>query len=648
MPTLSETPSAELTLENWDREAVEKKLANLPLLLLVKRAPPVDDYEQRRIILFIHGLNSSARTWIPMLSAAYETPELRSYDFGLFTYETALFTRLRFFRRAPRAEDWARVLANAIQTSVLEQERYDSFVLVAHSMGGLISKFAIRYLLETNRAAVSHLSCMFTYGTPNQGSDRAGAISAVFSQDLKFLRAFSSPLEDLQTFWNSKISPEPGPPGKLTIHERAIVSIKDRWVAPASGISALPEKFVRRIASTHGGLIVPDGPADQRLRWFVDQLAAIQRQSACSLIEIRNGWEGEDFLGDDDEIGTTLVSKLFDATLVLDVGASDGVAKGDYFALFHESTAVRDADGRVIDRIPGSMSTVRAIDVKDRVTYCRLKSFAYQQGMQNVSAMVEDLSDQGVEEVDSEVIARLMLSLFGRRAVRIPRAESDAAALVSDIYDRTLDPDLDEPSREKELLRLLNASREFLDKNRFSLMADNMAYREAWSSKELGRYDDARLQFEKFLERYPFSPSVSGARRAIEEIGYRRAWQKSEHSPESQLKLAAFLVKEGIDVEKSAALALDAFYAKPGLLQAIPFQLRFVLTARYVWHEVLGQSLESPEAMGDMLIKYRDDAAFREETRQVVEKGAPERAALLLQLLESTSKDWKVPADPPA
>jgi hypothetical protein len=78
------------------------------------------------------------------------------------------------------------------------------------------------------------------------------------------------------------------------VQERAVVSLKDYWVAPASGISPLPEAFIQRLASSHTGLLKPIGPTDPRLSWFVGQLQAIQRRLECSLIDIKDGWRPDD------------------------------------------------------------------------------------------------------------------------------------------------------------------------------------------------------------------------------------------------------------------------------------------------------------------------------------------------------------------
>jgi pimeloyl-ACP methyl ester carboxylesterase len=634
MPTPSDIPLRQLTLSNWAPVDVQNALEERPLLLHLRRQRSPGQPQLKRIILLVHGLNSSAATWLTFLAQAFQVPELEVFDFGLFNYQTSLFSRLNPFQRLPHPEDWAKVLASVIRNTIVSQERYDSYVLVGHSMGGLVSKFAIRHLMENDKPAATRLHSLFTYGTPNHGSDRANALGAVFSPDLALLRAFSAPIQDLQSFWNTRISALPDTPGKYTVHERAVVSVKDYWVAPASGISSLPEAFVERLASSHTALLKPVGPNDPRISWFVDQLRAIQRLSECTLIEIREGPRAEDFVGDD--VGQKLIKGLFGARFVLDAGTADRVAKGDKFGLYYASTEVKDADGRVIDRIPSSMNLLGAIDVKERVTYCKLESFSYGAALESMDHALNALEKREDDSLAETEIEKLVLALFGRRAIRIQRAESDAHEKLEDIYGRVIDEKRGTIPRRKALLELLTACRDFLVAYPGSVLADQAAFREAWSTMELDRFEDAELLFERFCEDYPFSTSVEGARRWIEEIRLRIELRDSKDAPEAQLRLAEYLLKQERSVDEGIRLGFEAYARKPELLHRISAPLRFILTGQYLFHEVLGMDLEAPEPMGALVEQYRSDPAQRDQIRANIEaKAPPERAALLLPLLDS-------------
>jgi pimeloyl-ACP methyl ester carboxylesterase len=634
MATPSEIPLRQVALSQWSSADVQTALDERPLLLHLQRVRSQPSHNRKRIILFVHGLSSSAATWLTFLTHAFSRPELEPYDFGMFNYQTSVVSRLNPFQRLPRPEDWARVLASVIRNTVLAQERYDSFVLVGHSMGGLVSKFAIRYLLESDMSAASRLHSLFTYGTPNHGSDRANVLGALLSPDLALLRAFSSPIQDLLTFWNTRISALPDTPGRFIVHERALVSAKDYWVAQSSGISSLPEAFVERIASSHAGLLRPAGPGDPRLSWFVNQLQAIQRRSECTLIEMREGPAPDDFLGDD--AGEKLAQALFRARFVLDAGSADGVTKGEQFGLYYEPEEVKDKHGRVIDRIPGPMNLLGAIEVKERVTYCALESFAYEAGFRRLGDALKSLNGPEDAALEQAQINALVLSLFGRIARRIPRTESEGHKRLEDIYGRVLDEEVGSAPRRKILVELTVASRDFLTASPTSVFADHAAFQEAWATMGLERYDEAEQLFERFCENYPFSTSVSGARAWIDEIQLRIALRDSTNAPEPQLALAEYLVKKQTNPEEAMRLGFDAYERKPALLGRMSPALRFFVAAEYVFHQVLDMDIEAPEAMSALLATYANDPAERIQTRARIESKVPlPRAAMLIQLLDS-------------
>jgi pimeloyl-ACP methyl ester carboxylesterase len=596
--------------------------------------------------VFVHGLASSAMTWLPFLAEAFPASELQVFDFAVFNYQTSLVSRFNPFQRLPRVEEWARVLANTIRTTLVSQERYDSFVLVGHSMGGLVCKFAIRYLLEDDTATTRRLHSLFTYGTPNYGSERAGFIGSLFSPDLAFLRAFGASIHDLQTFWNSRISAVPETEGKLTVHERAVMSAKDYLVSPVSSIGGLPEKFILRLASNHTALTVPAGPGDPRLAWFIEQLRAIGRQSECSLLEIRNGPNAEMFAAalQGEQGVTQLLLALFQIIFVLDIGNLDGVAKEDRFALYYESTEIRDHHGRIIDRISGQANLLTAIEVRERATYCKLTGFSYGAALENFQRSIDKLQKEDDEQLDDAQLGELVFSIFGRRAKRIPRHESDAAKAMENIKERINNEQPKSRTRDNALLELLEAARDFVKNCPGSILADGAAFNEAWSMKELGRYEEAEKLFERFLENYPFSTAATGAREWIEEIQYRVRLRDSHEAPEQQLELAEYLLAKEQDIDDAVALAFEAYCRMPALLTRMKSSVRFMLACRYALHESLGMDLQAPEAMAALLKQYKADPNLRQQTRVAIEaKAAPDRAQILLQLLDAASADWKQP-----
>src|SRR5262249_12739508 len=106
--------------------------------------------------------------------------------------------------------------------------------------------------------------------------------------------------------------------------------------------------------------------------------------------------------------------------------------------------------------------------------------------------------EDGVEQVDALQFEKLVLALFGRDAIRIPRCEADAAEALDKIYSRARDVEPRSPGREKATRELLAATEAFLETYPGSLLAEDAAYRQARSIMQLGRYEEAKEAFERF------------------------------------------------------------------------------------------------------------------------------------------------------
>src|SRR5262249_31443501 len=146
---------------------------------------------------------------------------------------------------------------------------------------------------------------------------------------------------------------------------------------------------------------------------------------------------------------------IFDAIFVLDAGTVDTVEKNDQFALAYEPTIVRGHGGDMLDRLPAITNILEAVEVHERVCYCKLMGLAYEPALARLSSAIEELEQQGIDEIGDAQIEKLILSMFGRRAVRIPREESRAAGVVKSAYSRVLEED-GRASRDKALRALLH------------------------------------------------------------------------------------------------------------------------------------------------------------------------------------------------
>jgi class 3 adenylate cyclase/tetratricopeptide (TPR) repeat protein/pimeloyl-ACP methyl ester carboxylesterase/DNA polymerase III delta prime subunit len=218
------------------------------------------------VLVFVHGLTGSPfDTWGNFPQLAFADPELGMADVGLFKYDSSIL-RWRNLRLAPERpiQDIAAELSDIVRDH-LHAYRHVSFI--AHSLGGLITKFALRRIIDFHRDTTPNRYSLFLVGTPNHGSAWASRIPSpallLFSPEIACLRMFSSELEELQTFWNSRVRHDPKDnPDRVLITERAIISGLDRFVARGSGVGTLPDQYVRRVPRSHTQLAKPTGDTD--------------------------------------------------------------------------------------------------------------------------------------------------------------------------------------------------------------------------------------------------------------------------------------------------------------------------------------------------------------------------------------------------
>ena len=105
--------------------------------------------------MFIHGLGGKRyghrATWGDF--PRYLFQDFPNLDVALVQYRTAL-GRVQFWKSIDLADEGI-VLADAIR----DLAEYKNVIIIAHSMGGLLTGAAIRYLLNTNQKEIGRASC---------------------------------------------------------------------------------------------------------------------------------------------------------------------------------------------------------------------------------------------------------------------------------------------------------------------------------------------------------------------------------------------------------------------------------------------------------------------------------------------------------
>lgn len=180
-----------------------------------------------KLIIFIHGLMGSQETWITqegsiptIASQLIKTTEINTiYDFAFFEYESnvkapskagnLLRSTFNQFLRKHEAVAFnlpVDTIAKALETQVnVHCLDYEEFVLIGHSMGGLVSKAYICSQLSQQKShKVSHF---ISLAVPHNGSELATFAKYIVKThpQLKDLSPLNPFLEQLTSTW---IKPE--------------------------------------------------------------------------------------------------------------------------------------------------------------------------------------------------------------------------------------------------------------------------------------------------------------------------------------------------------------------------------------------------------------------------------------------------------
>ena len=118
------------------------------------------------LVVFVHGLSGKGyATWDSFPKLVFESQGSTVVDVAVFDYFSG---KRRIFRVRPRAH----LVANSLAQCIAEvQSKYSQIFLVAHSMGGLISKDAVRIYLEkydSDRTLLKRVSGIVLFGGSSQ------------------------------------------------------------------------------------------------------------------------------------------------------------------------------------------------------------------------------------------------------------------------------------------------------------------------------------------------------------------------------------------------------------------------------------------------------------------------------------------------
>lgn len=224
----------------------------------------------RTIVIFVHGILSSAATWDKFLTLIKSDDDLRNFHGTTFDYPSPVL-EVDPRRRIPDYDAIADALSLFISR---DAEDFDRAVIVTHSQGGLIAQRYIAQMLRSGRGLdLRKISRVVMFSCPNDGADfllgvRRGLWAWRHAQERQ-LRPLNEQVADARrvvlerAVFAKDISPSTCP-----IPFSVYAGLSDNIVKPGSAKGAFP--IGGSLPGDHNSIIAPDSPSHasyRTLKW---------------------------------------------------------------------------------------------------------------------------------------------------------------------------------------------------------------------------------------------------------------------------------------------------------------------------------------------------------------------------------------------
>ena len=178
----------------------------------------IHDKGLRNLIIFVHGFTGDNRTWLNTQKTSFPNMILdeneinNNFDVAYFNYYTKLISlpKLNLAKRLFQSF-WSKKLTmkniDIIELGeFLKSEihykcsKYDSIIIIAHSMGGLVAKSYILSEYETDK--LSKVKLFLSLAVPHNGSDWASYGQVIFNNiQISDLKPLSKTIVSLNSKW---------------------------------------------------------------------------------------------------------------------------------------------------------------------------------------------------------------------------------------------------------------------------------------------------------------------------------------------------------------------------------------------------------------------------------------------------------------
>ncbi|BFU45340.1 hypothetical protein [Krasilnikovia sp. MM14-A1004] len=257
----------DLIQDDYAEPVADRALLDEPLV--VHRHAGLSDCAT--LVVFVHGLGGrrygTRPTWGEFPRLIFQ--ELPDVDVGIYEY-VSLRGRVRFWRSVD-LEVEAEVLAGVLR----QASTYQRIVLVAHSMGGLLCKAAVRFLIESGEFRhPPYVSGLIMMATPQAGSLRVPRLAGRLTRDGRALVAHGALVTQLNTFFTTRVvldGSEPGP-NRESLPTWGVLGSSDFVVDTLSASLGLPMNRTRRVRGSHTSIVKPATRQADAFRYVADRV----------------------------------------------------------------------------------------------------------------------------------------------------------------------------------------------------------------------------------------------------------------------------------------------------------------------------------------------------------------------------------------
>jgi len=155
------------------------------------------------VVIFVHGLNGEGyKTWGEFPRRIFEGTAGIKPDVAIFDYFSG---KRRYLRARPQVPQVAEALARCIGELA---GSYDQVFVVAHSLGGLISRDAVRFYLQNldqSPRELKRLAGLILFSSPLKGSKWAIRFAWPAMIEIKYLRRNAEYQSSIQEFFNKNV-----------------------------------------------------------------------------------------------------------------------------------------------------------------------------------------------------------------------------------------------------------------------------------------------------------------------------------------------------------------------------------------------------------------------------------------------------------